>query len=229
MALAVSRLRPTGARLPLVVGGAATAVVVAAGGAAALSGFVRPEDSTQMVVPEPLAAASASPSGSAPASPSAEPSAEPEESGAPTERPELIGASAAGQAGMTVEEEEEEPAEESTDSGGTDAPAGNGPVDPGSNRALGREMLADHGWGESEWPCLDSLWERESNWNHQAQNPSSGAYGIPQALPGTKMATAGDDWETNPATQITWGLGYIEDRYGSPCGAWEHSEANGWY
>lgn len=102
-------------------------------------------------------------------------------------------------------------------------------VSPGSARDIARGMLSDYGWSSSQFGCLDSLWEKESNWNHTASNPSSGAYGIPQALPGSKMATAGDDWETNPATQIEWGLGYIEDRYGSPCEAWSHSQANGWY
>jgi hypothetical protein len=96
-------------------------------------------------------------------------------------------------------------------------------------KAAARAMLADYGWGDDQFSCLDSLWERESNWNHLAQNPSSGAYGIPQALPGDKMASAGDDWQTNPITQITWGLGYIDERYGTPCGAWSHSESVGWY
>ena len=90
-------------------------------------------------------------------------------------------------------------------------------------------MLADYGWGSDQFSCLDSLWQRESNWNPQARNPYSGAYGIPQALPGEKMASAGSDWQTNPATQIKWGLGYIKDRYGSPCAAWEHSQSVGWY
>jgi hypothetical protein len=74
-----------------------------------------------------------------------------------------------------------------------------------------------------------ALWNKESHWNVYAHNVRSGAYGIPQALPGDKMATAGADWATNPATQITWGLGYIGGRYGTPCGAWGHSQAKGWY
>ena len=73
------------------------------------------------------------------------------------------------------------------------------------------------------------LWTRESNWNVYADNPSSSAYGIPQALPGSKMASAGPDWENNAVTQIKWGLGYIQDRYGSPCAAWGHSESHGFY
>ena len=90
-------------------------------------------------------------------------------------------------------------------------------------------MLSSYGWGMDQWSCLDSLWQRESNWNPYAQNSSSGAYGIPQSLPGSKMASAGSDWQTNPATQIKWGLGYIDGRYGSPCGAWAHSQSVGWY
>jgi hypothetical protein len=76
---------------------------------------------------------------------------------------------------------------------------------------------------------LSALWKKESGWNHFAMNRSSGAYGIPQALPGEKMASAGSDWATNPATQIQWGLGYIEGRYGTPCAAWGHSQAKNWY
>lgn len=92
-----------------------------------------------------------------------------------------------------------------------------------------RAMIGDYGWGDDQFECLDLLWTRESNWDYQAQNPSSGAYGIPQSLPGSKMASVGDDWQTNPLTQITWGLGYIDERYGSPCSAWSHSESTGWY
>ncbi|PFG44249.1 uncharacterized protein YabE (DUF348 family) [Isoptericola jiangsuensis] len=99
----------------------------------------------------------------------------------------------------------------------------------GSNRQIGQQMAAARGWTGSEWTCLESLWTRESGWSHTAANPSSGAYGIPQSLPGSKMATAGSDWQTNPATQIAWGLDYIAGRYGSPCGAWAHSESVGWY
>lgn len=96
-------------------------------------------------------------------------------------------------------------------------------------RGLARVLLADFGWDEGQFSCLDSLWEKESNWSPTADNPTSSAYGIPQALPGSKMSSAGPDWETNPATQIRWGLGYIEERYGSPCSAWSHSRANNWY
>lgn len=102
-------------------------------------------------------------------------------------------------------------------------------VKPGSNRALGREMAAERGWGDDEFKCLDNLWTRESNWRHTAENRSSGAYGIPQSLPGSKMASVGSDWRTNPATQITWGLNYIKGRYSTPCGAWTFFQNRGWY
>lgn len=113
----------------------------------------------------------------------------------------------------------------------TSAPAASSGAgtDPDGAKAIARSMLASHGWGDSEFTCLESLWTRESGWNYQAENASSGAYGIPQALPGTKMSEVADDWATNPATQITWGLNYISGRYGSPCSAWAHSESVGWY
>lgn len=104
-----------------------------------------------------------------------------------------------------------------------------GTVRPGTNRALGYRLMTQFGWGADQWPALDALWYRESGWNQFAQNRSSGAYGIPQALPATKMATVGPDWQTNPETQIRWGLAYIGVRYGSPKGAWAHSEKFGWY
>ncbi|MCI0383854.1 transglycosylase SLT domain-containing protein [Streptomyces sp. CNQ085] len=83
--------------------------------------------------------------------------------------------------------------------------------------------------GAGQFQCFSSIIERESGWNYKAQNPSSGAYGLVQALPGSKMASAGADWQTNPATQIKWGVNYMNDRYGSPCGAWEFWQANHWY
>ncbi len=95
-------------------------------------------------------------------------------------------------------------------------------------RSAARAMLAARGWS-GQFGCLDSLWQKESGWNYRASNPSSGAYGIPQALPGGKMASAGSDWRTNPITQISWGLSYIKATYGTPCGAWSHSQATGWY
>lgn len=108
------------------------------------------------------------------------------------------------------------------------APAAGVP-DPGTAQAIAYAMLQSMGWGDDQYNCLVALWNRESGWNVYAHNESSGAYGIPQALPGSKMASAGADWATNPTTQITWGLGYISGRYGTPCGAWEASETQGWY
>ncbi|MEV4184078.1 transglycosylase SLT domain-containing protein [Streptosporangium canum] len=97
------------------------------------------------------------------------------------------------------------------------------------NKAIAAPMVSARGWTKSQFGCLSRLWARESNWNHRAHNRHSGAYGIPQALPGGKMASAGRDWRTNPRTQIKWGLTYIKKRYGSPCGAWAHFQSRGWY
>ena len=113
-------------------------------------------------------------------------------------------------------------------SGGRAAPAAGVP-DPGTAQAIAYEMVAARGWGEDQYSCLVALWKKESGWNVFAHNQSSGAYGIPQSLPGSKMASAGADWATNPATQITWGLGYITARYVNPCGAWNASQIKGWY
>ncbi|GAA1464546.1 phospholipase [Microbacterium thalassium] len=97
-------------------------------------------------------------------------------------------------------------------------------------KSTARSLAASkYGWGADQFSCLDSLWTKESGWNYQAYNSSSGATGIPQSLPGSKMATAGADWQTNATTQITWGLGYIAAAYGSPCAAWSHSVATDWY
>jgi len=108
------------------------------------------------------------------------------------------------------------------------APA-TGTPDPGTAMAIALTMMTKRGWDTAEYDCLVALWNKESRWNVYAHNASSGAYGIPQALPGSKMATAGSDWATNPATQIAWGLGYIDARYATPCGAWAHSQRVGWY
>lgn len=91
------------------------------------------------------------------------------------------------------------------------------------------EKVNEYQWDYSEYSCLVKLWERESNWRTTALNSSSGAYGIPQSLPAEKMASAGDDWQTNPETQINWGINYIDRRYGSPCAALAHSDIHNWY
>jgi len=99
----------------------------------------------------------------------------------------------------------------------------------GSPQQIAEAMLASFGWSASQFSCLDPLWAHESGWSVTAYNAGSGAYGIPQALPGSKMASAGPDWQTNAATQIRWGLEYIQGSYGSPCAAWDHEQATGWY
>lgn len=99
----------------------------------------------------------------------------------------------------------------------------------GSPEQIAEQMLGQFGWSSSQFSCLQPLWAEESGWNVYASNPSSGAYGIPQALPGSKMASAGPDWESDAATQIRWGLEYIQGTYGSPCAAWAHEQADGWY
>lgn len=91
-------------------------------------------------------------------------------------------------------------------------------------QAMARQMIP-----ADQFQCFSNIVQRESTWNYRAQNPSSGAYGLVQALPGSKMASAGADWQTNPATQIKWGLNYMDSRYGSPCGAWSFWQANHWY
>jgi hypothetical protein len=108
------------------------------------------------------------------------------------------------------------------------APSDSAPQPSGNPQQIASAMLGSFGWSSSEFGCLVSLWNLESGWNVYASNPS-GAYGIPQALPGSKMASAGPDWQSNAATQIRWGLGYIKSLYGSPCGAWSHEQATGWY
>jgi hypothetical protein len=103
------------------------------------------------------------------------------------------------------------------------------PANPGTAEAIAQQLMPSFGFSVSgQYSCLYHLWMRESSWNVYAENPS-GAYGIPQARPGDKMASAGSDWRTNPATQIKWGLGYIKGRYGTPCGAWAQEESAGYY
>ncbi|WP_241843172.1 hypothetical protein [Agromyces albus] len=101
---------------------------------------------------------------------------------------------------------------------------------PDGARATARSLAAaKYGWGDAQFQCLDQLWQKESGWSYTAYNASSGATGIPQSLPGSKMATAGADWETNATTQVTWGLDYIARGYGTPCSAWSHSQSVNWY
>ncbi len=114
------------------------------------------------------------------------------------------------------------------------APAGGAPIvsapipSPGTAESIAYNMLPQFGFSTNQFGCLNDIWSRESGWRVNAAN-ASGAYGIPQALPGSKMASAGPNWQTNAATQIRWGLGYIKGRYGTPCNAWAFWQANGWY
>lgn len=102
-----------------------------------------------------------------------------------------------------------------------------GVTDP---REIARQILKNKfNYGDDQYSCFNNIIIRESNWNVSATNASSGAYGIPQALPGSKMASVADDWRTNPATQITWAVGYMDSRYGSPCEAWSFKSSHGWY
>lgn len=121
-----------------------------------------------------------------------------------------------------------QPEPPSQGSGSTAPPAGV-VVDPAAAKAYAADAVAARGWGSEQFDCLVRLWNRESGWRANAYNTSSGAYGIPQALPGSKMSVSGDDWRTNAATQINWGLAYIAGRYGGACAAWAHSEDVNWY
>jgi hypothetical protein len=131
-----------------------------------------------------------------------------------------------------VVESEQEASEQSTSQDETsDAPSEpTGPTpDPGSAEAIGYDLLPSYGFSQStQWGCLYDLWMRESGWVYDAEN-ASGAYGVPQSLPASKMASAGSDYLTDPRTQIIWGLGYIQSTYGTPCDAWDFEEANGYY
>ncbi|OCG76001.1 lytic transglycosylase domain-containing protein [Microbacterium sediminis] len=126
--------------------------------------------------------------------------------------------------------EEKRAAEEAARAAEAAAQAAAAATTPQGAQAAAADIAASqYGWGADQFGCLVSLWNKESGWNYQAANPSSGAYGIPQSLPGSKMATVGADWATNPVTQIRWGLDYISRAYGTPCAAWGHSQAVNWY
>ncbi|MER5841023.1 aggregation-promoting factor C-terminal-like domain-containing protein [Streptomyces prasinus] len=105
------------------------------------------------------------------------------------------------------------------------APAQAATTATGSAQATAQSMIGD----SAQYQCFSNIVQRESGWNHTATNASSGAYGLVQALPASKMASAGSDWKTNPATQISWGIGYMNERYGSPCAAWDFWQSNNWY
>jgi hypothetical protein len=128
-----------------------------------------------------------------------------------------------------LEAQDQNTATSNQTTGGTGVATMAAPANPTAAQATAKAMLASFGFSSSQWSCLYSLWEQESTWNVYAENASSGAYGIPQSLPGSKMASAGADWQTDAATQIKWGLGYIKDVYGTPCGAWQNEVSYGSY
>ena len=99
----------------------------------------------------------------------------------------------------------------------------------GAKRFAKEMMASEYGWGEEQYKCLNRLWTKESNWNYQARNPRSGAHGIAQALPASKMEKVGTDWRTNPITQIQWGLLYVSERYDTPCAAWNKFRRSNFY
>jgi hypothetical protein len=136
---------------------------------------------------------------------------------------------AAEDAKKAAEQKAEEEKQQSSKSGVSVGPIPDSCDEYTGSREVGCTLMLKAGFGIDQFPCLDKLWKKESGWNPHAENRSSGAYGIPQALPGDKMAKFGDDWEDSAATQVAWGLDYIEGRYDDPCGAWDHSESTGWY
>jgi hypothetical protein len=140
-------------------------------------------------------------------------------------RKRAAAAAAAARQRQAAEQQQAQPAQQPEPQPSQAAPT----TTSGAAQQIALGMLGSYGWSSSQFSCLASLWNQESGWNVTASNPGSGAYGIPQALPGSKMASAGADWQTDAATQIRWGLGYIKADYGSPCGAWAHEEADGWY
>jgi hypothetical protein len=137
-------------------------------------------------------------------------------------------AAAASQSSAATQQEQQKQQEQQEQSAQAATPAA-ATAASGSPQQIAEAMLASFGWSASQFSCLDPLWAHESGWSVTAYNAGSGAYGIPQALPGSKMASAGPDWQTNAATQIRWGLEYIQGTYGSPCAAWDHEQATGWY
>lgn len=141
-------------------------------------------------------------------------------------QPKIVSPQSAEQSTRTVASGTSDPAA-AGGTGGTTTPPVAAP-DPGTAQSIAYNMMSSFGFPTSDWSCLEDLWQKESSWTYDAEN-ASGAYGIPQALPGSKMASAGADWETDPATQIRWGLGYIQDVYGNPCAAWNFELANNYY
>jgi hypothetical protein len=146
---------------------------------------------------------------------------------------------AAAEAAQKAQQEQQEQEEEqqqsdssstSTSTTTTTTTDTSGELSPSAAQAEAKVLMPGYGFSvSSQFTCLDDLWNNESGWEWDAENSASGAFGIPQALPASKMASAGSDYMTDATTQMKWGLGYIEDTYGSPCAAWDFEEANGFY
>lgn len=161
-------------------------------------------------------------------SPSASASAPPKPKPKPTPKPEVE--TTAAESSLTSATSRGNERTDSTPASTSATTTNSAPAPVGDVQAIAAEMLAARGWGNSaQWSAFANLVNRESGWNIHAVNSSSGACGIPQALPCSKLSTAGADYWDNPATQITWMLNYIAGRYGDPIGAWAHSQATGWY
>jgi hypothetical protein len=130
----------------------------------------------------------------------------------------------------TTLQQQQQQQTESEETGGTGITAAAPPADPTAAEQDAKNLLGSYGWDNTtQWTCLYNLWEQESGWNVYAENPYSGAYGIPQSLPASKMAMFGSDYLTDPVTQIKWGLYYINGTYGTPCGAWQNEVDYGYY
>ncbi|GAA5177356.1 hypothetical protein GCM10023322_01860 [Rugosimonospora acidiphila] len=217
-------------RRPLVIGSAGAAVLVAAGiGLTFHDGAGQPASAPPVVSLADRAGgnqvsrdlARVDPASQSP-SPSASPSPSPSFSPSPSPSPSPTHA-AAPRTHAPV------PTRAATTKATTKAATPAGCGDYSGNQLIACQLLPSFGFSTSEMPALVQMWDRESGWNPTAENPSSGAYGIPQALPGDKMASVASDWQTDAATQIKWGLGYIKDQYGTPSDAWAFWQANGWY
>lgn len=218
------RPAPKGLRLPVKLAAAAGAAVVLAGGGAIAGLLVGGGEEKTTVRPTPLADAPKAPDPQVLAAQQRQLNLERAYRAAARDARKEMVLEAKGHTPTPTPT----PSTGAGESGGGTPYAGN-PVPAGEAQRIAKAMLPEFGFDpNTQFGCLVELWQRESGWRVNAQSPS-GAYGIPQALPGSKMASAGPDWRTNPRTQIKWGLGYIKGRYGTPCGAWGHFQRNGWY
>ena len=209
----------------------ALAVLVLVAGLA--SGYLIVDRQTQHnATAEPVKAADAASLPRASASPSAAPASSDQASAQSKAQDAASAAAAQAKAAEDAarKKKEEEASRSNTRSAGPPAYPAPASCDVYSgNKKTGCTLMVAAGFGLDQMPCLEKLWNKESGWNPLAHNKSSGAHGIPQAVPGDKMAAYGSNWYSDPTTQIKWGLNYIKGRYKTPCGAWSHSQNTGWY